>query len=49
MGKMKQSGLEGYSPRGIPNYKLIDKDGNVVAEGKGAVFQKVKELKKTEA
>ena len=49
MGKMKKSGLEAYSPRGIPNYKLIDKDGNVVAEGKGAVFQKVKELKKTEA
>ena len=49
MANMKQSGLEAYSPRGIPNYKLIDKDGKVVAEGKGAVFQKVKELKTTEA
>lgn len=49
MSKMKRSGLDGYAPRGVPNYKLISKDGEVVAEGKGAVFQKIAELKKTDA
>ncbi len=41
---MASSGLDAFAPQGIPNYKLIDKDGNVVAEGKGAVFQKIATL-----
>jgi|TARA_B100001105_G_scaffold247965_1_gene233185 hypothetical protein len=46
---LERSGLGDYLPRGIPNYKLISMDGEIVAEGKGAVFQKVAELSKTEA
>ena len=46
---LERSGLGDYIPRGVPNYKLISKDGEIVAEGKGAVFQKVVELSKTEA
>ncbi|NIP98757.1 MAG: hypothetical protein GWO24_37270 [Akkermansiaceae bacterium] len=42
--KVDRSGLEAYMPRGIPNYKLIDKDGKLVAEGKGQVFQKIADL-----
>ena len=44
--KVERSGLDAYMPQGIPNYKLIDKDGKVVAEGKGAVFAKIAGLKK---
>jgi hypothetical protein len=49
--KLERSGFDSYmSGRfGIPNYKLINKDGEVIAEGKEAVFQKVAELKKTDA
>ncbi len=48
MDKIKESGLEEYMPRGVPNYKLLSKDGKIVAEGKGEVFAKVAELKKEE-
>ena len=34
--KIERSGLSEFLPRGVPNYKLIDGDGNVVAEGQGA-------------
>ncbi len=46
MDKLKASGLEDYMPRGVPNYKLLSKDGKIVAEGKGEVFAKVAELNK---
>ena len=49
--KLEKSGFDTYMEGrfGIPNYKLIDKDGKVVAEGKGPAFQKIAELKKTDA
>ena len=48
MDKLTASGLEEYMPQGVPNYKLLSKDGTIVAEGKSEVFAKVAELKKEE-
>ena len=44
--KLERSGLSEYSPRGIPHYLLVDAQGNRVAEGHTAVFEKLDELKK---
>ena len=46
MDKLKESGFEAYMPRGVPNYKLLSKDGRIVAEGKAQVFAKAAELTK---
>lgn len=48
MDNLKKSGFEDYMPRGVPNYKLLSKDGKIVAEGKGEVFAKAAELTKEE-
>lgn len=50
-GKVDRAGFDTYLEGGIgiPNYKLVDKDGKVIVEGKAAVFQKVAELKGDEA
>lgn len=49
--KLERAGMDEYLKGGIgiPNYKLVDKDGKIVVEGKGPVFQKIAELKKSEA
>ena len=48
MDKLKASGFEDYMPSAVPNYKLLSKDGKIVAEGKGEVFAKAAELTKEE-
>lgn len=48
MDKIKESGFEDYMPRAVPNYKLLSKDGKIVAEGKAKVFAKAAELTKKE-
>ena len=42
--KLRRSGLEKYAQRGIPSYTLIDKEGKILAQGKYACFEKIKEL-----
>jgi hypothetical protein len=42
--KIKRAGLEKYDPKGIPKYKLIDKNGKILATGHDAVFAKINEL-----
>jgi len=42
--KRKRSGLSEYAQRGIPSYTLIDKEGKIIAQGKHASFEKIKEL-----
>ena len=48
MDKLKEGGFEDYMPRAVPNYKLLSKDGKIVAEGKGEVFAKAAALTKEE-
>jgi len=48
MDKLNEGGFEDYMPRAVPNYKLLSKDGKIVAEGKGEVFAKAAELTKEE-
>ena len=38
------SGLKKYAKNYVPYFMLIDKDGKILAEGKQAVFAKVKTL-----
>ncbi|MBT8037942.1 MAG: hypothetical protein KJO21_10400 [Verrucomicrobiae bacterium] len=40
----RDSGLQKYAKNFVPYYMLIDKDGKILAEGKQAVFAKVKTL-----
>ncbi len=42
--KQRSSGLLSYAGRFIPNYVLIDKNGELLAEGKSASLKKLKEL-----
>ena len=49
MDKIKESGFEDHMPSAVPDYKLLSKDGKVVAQGKGKVFAKAAELTKKES
>ena len=42
--KVAASGLEGFGGGYIPDYVLLDKDGNVVAKGKEEAFAKIAAL-----
>ena len=37
--------IENLSGRGVPYYVLVDFDGNVIAQGSGAVFDYIKQWK----
>ena len=40
----KRSGLDKFSPKGVPHYILVDRNGEQVAVGKSGSFNKIKEL-----
>ena len=42
--KHTDSGLKKYMKRFVPYYMLVDADGNILAEGNPAVFDKVDSL-----
>ncbi len=42
--KHRASGLKKYAKSYVPHFVLIDKEGKILAEGKQAVFAKVKTL-----
>ena len=46
MDKIDPAGLKAFTPQGAPDYKLVSREGNIVAHGKDAVFAKVAELAK---